>query len=150
MTTVQNDDPTECLLAAQRLAVNTLYRAFNDKNPDLLDNVLTADWEDIPPAPGQAPGVKGMKPLVAGFITVLPDIKIVIHDLLQVPGRIAVRAEITGTHRGEIFGIPGTGIPVNFSIHEFHEMEGDRIKRTWHQEDWFGFFQQVGQFPSIK
>ncbi|XBS69772.1 ester cyclase [Acerihabitans sp. KWT182] len=49
---------------------------------------------------------------------------IVILDIIQVAGRAAVRAEITGTHLGPLFGIPATGKKVRFSIHEFHEFEG--------------------------
>ncbi len=73
--------------------------------------------------------------------------RITVHDMLQEPGRIAVRAEITGTHRGEIFGIAPTGKHVSFRLHEFHTLDGERITTTWHMEDWFGLFLQLGQFP---
>lgn len=39
----------------ERRAVETIYRAFNDKDPDLLDRVVSDDWQDIPLAPGQGP-----------------------------------------------------------------------------------------------
>jgi predicted ester cyclase len=45
-----------------------------------------------------------------------PDLSIVIHDLVQVPGRIAVPAEIAGTHRGTLFGIAATGKRVSFRL----------------------------------
>ena len=136
-------------LHAERQAVETLYRAFSDKNPDLLDIAVTPDWDDIPLAPGQGPGPEGLKPIIRGFIEALPDVHITIHDLIQVPGRIGVRAEITGTHRGPLFGIPATGKKVSFRLHEFHELDGQRITRTWHLEDWFGLFQQLGAFPAL-
>ena len=72
-----------------------------------------------------------------------------IHDLLQLPGQIAVRAEITGTHQGELFGIAATGKQVSFRLHEFHQLDGQRITTTWHMEDWFGLFMQLGQFPAL-
>ena len=40
-------------LRAERQAVETLYRAFSDQNPDLVDKAVTPDWKDIPLAPGQ-------------------------------------------------------------------------------------------------
>lgn len=134
-------------LAAQRQAVETLYRAFNEKNPDLVNEAVSADWQDIPLAPGQAPGPEGIKPVIAMLIAALPDLSITLHDLLQLPDRIAVRAEIRGTHLGELFGIPASGKAVSISLHEFHHLQGDRVTHTWHQEDWFSFFHQVGQFP---
>lgn len=75
--------------------------------------------------------------------------RVTIHDLVQEPGKIGVRAEISGTHQGELFGIPATGKKVNFRLHEFHTLVDGRITATWHMEDWFGLFLQLGQFPSL-
>ncbi|WP_027817561.1 ester cyclase [Paraburkholderia bannensis] len=135
-------------LRAERTAVETLYRAFNEKAPDLVDSVLAPDWEDIPLGPEQGPGPDGIKPIIRSFGEAFPDVQIVIHDLIQVPGQIAVRAEITGTHRGELFGIAPTGKRVSFRLHEFHALDGQRVTTTWHMEDWFGLFQQLGRFPA--
>ncbi|KVR92190.1 ester cyclase [Burkholderia vietnamiensis] len=135
-------------LRIERVAVETLYRAFSDNDPDLVDTVLAPDWEDIPLAPGQGPGPAGIKPIIGSFAQAFPDVRIVIHDIVQVPGQIAVRAEITGTHRGELFGIAPTGKQVSFRLHEFHALDGQRVATTWHMEDWFGLFLQLGQFPT--
>ncbi|SCZ39155.1 MULTISPECIES: ester cyclase [Burkholderia] len=135
-------------LRIERVAVETLYRAFSDNDPDLVDTVLAPDWEDIPLAPGQGPGPAGIKPIIGSFAQAFPDVRIVIHDMVQVPGQIAVRAEITGTHRGELFGIAPTGKQVSFRLHEFHALDGQRVATTWHMEDWFGLFLQLGQFPT--
>ncbi|HDR9092653.1 ester cyclase [Burkholderia vietnamiensis] len=135
-------------LRIERVAVETLYRAFSDNDPDLVDTVLAPDWEDIPLAPGQGPGPAGIKPIIGSFAQAFPDVRIVIHDIVQVPGQIAVRAEITGTHRGELFGIAPTGKQVRFRLHEFHALDGQRVATTWHMEDWFGLFLQLGQFPT--
>lgn len=135
-------------LRAERLAVETLYRAFSEQNPDLVDTVLAPDWEDIPLGPGQGRGPEGIKPIIQSFGEAFPDVRIVIHDLIQVPGRIAVRAEINGTHRGELFGIAPTGKHVSFRLHEFHALNGTHVTTTWHMEDWFGLFLQLGQFPA--
>ncbi|MGC6857157.1 ester cyclase [Pseudomonas aeruginosa] len=134
-------------LHAERLAVETLYRAFSEKNPDLVDAVLSPDWDDIPLAPGQGPGPEGIKPIIRSLGQAFPDVRITLHDLVQVPGKIAVRAEISGTHQGELFGIAPTGKQVSFRLHEFHVLDGQRVTTTWHMEDWFGLFLQLGQFP---
>jgi len=49
---------------------------------------------------------------------------------------------------GELFGIAPTGKKVSFRLHEFHTVANGLITTTWHLEDWFGLFQQLGQFPS--
>jgi len=132
---------------AERQAVEKLYQAFSLQNPDLVDEAVTPDWNDIPLAPGQTAGPAGLKPIIREFIHAFPDVQIIIHDLIQVPGQIAVRAEITGTHQGTIMGIEATGKSVTFRLHEFHQLNGEHITTTWHMEDWFGLFMQLGQFP---
>jgi predicted ester cyclase len=134
-------------LHAERQAVETLYRAFTDQNPHLVDEVLDPDWDDIPLAPGQGPGPEGIKPIIRSIAQAFPDVRITIRDMVQEPGRIGVRAEISGTHQGELFGIAPTGKQVSFRIHEFHTLVGNRVTKTWHMEDWFGLFLQLGQFP---
>ncbi|MDE1187790.1 MAG: ester cyclase [Pantoea sp.] len=134
-------------LMAERQAVEKLYQAFSLQNPDLVDEAVTPEWDDIPLAPGQTAGPAGLKPIIREFIHAFPDVQIIIHDLIQVPGQIAVRAEITGTHQGTIMGIEATGKSVSFRLHEFHQLNGERITTTWHMEDWFGLFMQLGQFP---
>lgn len=135
------------LTTAQQLAIETLYRAFNEQNPDLLEDALVADWQDIPLGPGQQPGLAGMKPIVAMFGAAFPDVKITVQDMFGRDGRAAVRAQITGTHLGEFFGIAPTGKPIAIAIHEFHTLTADRITHTWHLEDWFGMLNQIGAWP---
>jgi steroid delta-isomerase-like uncharacterized protein len=135
------------LTTAQQQAIETLYRAFNEQNADLLELAIVPDWQDIPLGPGQQPGREGMKPIIAMLIAAFPDVKITVQDMFGCDGRAAVRAQITGTHRGEFVGIPATGKPIAIAIHEFHTLTADRITHTWHLEDWFGMLHQVDAWP---
>ena len=132
--------------------VATFNRAFSG-DTDLLDRVVTPDWEDIPLNPGQGPG-PGPKPTIKGVGESFTDVEIVVHDVIDGRGsdgngKGGVRAEMRGTHTGALFGIPATGQAVRIPIHEFHDVHDGRLARTWHLEDWFGFFNQVGQAPHI-
>ena len=130
--------------------LQTFYRAFSDKKPDLLDEAVAPDWEDIPLAPGQGPGPGGLKPVLREFVAAFPDLRIDVEDVIGSHGRVGVRAKLTGTQRGEFFGIPVTNKPISIAIHEFHEIEDGRIKRTWHLEDWFGMLRQLGAWPPAR
>ncbi|ANI81556.1 ester cyclase [Kosakonia oryzae] len=136
-------------LVREREAVEKIYQAFSLQNPDLLDEAVTPDWQDIPLAPGQAAGPQGLKPIIRSFIAAFPDVQIVVQDLMQLPGKIAVRAEITGTHQGTFMGMEATGKFVRIRLHEMHELNGERVTKTWHMEDWFGLFMQLGKLPSL-
>lgn len=127
-------------------ALETFYRAFSG-NPELLDDAVTPDWQDIPLAPGQQSGRDGMKPLIGAFGAAFTDVKVTLLEIIGAPGRAAVRAVITGTHTGEWFGVPPTGKAFEMPIHEFHAIENGRLTHTWHLEDWLGWFSQVGAWP---
>lgn len=138
---------TSALTVAQKRSLETFYRAFSDKNPSLLNEAVTLDWQDIPLAPGQGAGPEGLKPLMQMLFTALPDVRIIIDDVIAQPDRAGVRARMSGTHQGEIFGLQPTGKPVSIALHEFHHFKHDRISHTWHLEDWFGMLHQIGAWP---
>jgi predicted ester cyclase len=126
----------------ERRAVETLYRAVGGEL-DLLDEVLTPDWEDIPMAPDQQPGPAGLKLVIERFHASFADARVVLHDVIGASGRVAVRGELTGTHRAEFLGVAATGKPSSITIHEFHHLENGRIVRSWHLEDLFGWIQRM-------
>lgn len=115
------------------LAVRIFYKAF-EGDADLLDEAVVPGWQDIPLAPHQVPGREGMKLLIAGFRAAFPDAHVMIHEIISAPGRVAVRAEITGTHAGAWFGIAPTGRSFRLALHEFHTLENGRLTHTWHLE----------------
>ncbi len=50
-------------------------------NPDLLYEVCTPDWQDIPLAPGQAPGPEGLKyQIVFVFLKTFPDLELIVLE----------------------------------------------------------------------
>ena len=138
---------TSALPVAQKRSLETFYRAFSDKNPSLLDEAVTSDWQDIPLSPGQGPGPEGFKPLMQRFFTAFPDLQIIVDDVIAQPDRAGVRARMVATHYGEIFDLQPTGKPISIVLHEFHHFDGDRITHTWHLEDWFGMLHQLGAWP---
>ena len=126
--------------------LRTFYKAF-EGHPDLLDESVVTDWQDIPLAPGQAPGRDGFKPVMAAFSKAFSDIKVEIVDVIGGTHKAAVRAVITGRHVGEWFGVAPTGREFSLPIHEFHAFDNGRITHTWHMEDWLGWFAQIGAWP---
>jgi len=127
--------------------LKTFYRAFAGQ-PELLDDCVTADWQDIPLAPGQATGREGAKPLIEGLTTVFAELRIEILEVIGGPNRAAVRAVMRGRHVGELFGVAPSQKKFALPIHEFHAFENGRLTRTHHMEDWMGWLAQVGAVPN--
>jgi predicted ester cyclase len=137
-------------------SINTLIGTFYDAvsgQTELLDAVITEDWEDIPLGPGQEPGRAGARTLIEGLTKVFRDLRVVVEEIIDArgddgDGMVGVRARMYGVHTGELFGIAPTGRETEIRTHDFHEVVGGRIVRTHHMEDWFSWFQQVGSWPS--
>lgn len=137
-------DASHALTAREVLSIQTLYRAFTENKPDLLDEACTPDWQDIPLLPGQGPGPNGLKEIMPLFISAFPDLAIIVHEIVGCSARAGVRASIVGTHLGSIFGVAPTGQRVDIALHEFHHLQEGRISHTWHLEDWFGMLNRLG------
>ena len=129
---------------AQQAAIETLYRAFNTGEPDLLDHVLTDDWQDFPLAPGQKPGRDGVKPMIEAFRAAFADVAFAPQEMIICGDRAAVRLTLSGRHVGAWMGVPATGRSFEIPMHELHHLDGHRITRTWHIEDWAGWREQIG------
>jgi predicted ester cyclase len=132
--------------------IGTFYDAVSGK-AELLDAVITDDWDDIPLGPGQEPGRAGARSLIEGFNKVFSDVRIVVEEIIDARGAdengmVGVRANMYGVHTGEFFGIAPTGRETEVRTHDFHEIMDGRIVRTHHMEDWVSWFQQVGSWPS--
>jgi predicted ester cyclase len=132
--------------------IGTFYEAASGK-PELLDAVIADDWEDIPLGPGQEPGLAGARILVEGFSKTFSDLRFVVEEIVDGTGddgngTVAVRGRLHGVYSGELFGIAPTGRETELRTHDFHQIVDGRIVRTHHMEDWLGWFQQVGSWPS--
>ncbi len=132
------------LSAAERAAIETLYRAFNTGDAGLLDRALAQDWLDIPLGPGQPPGRDGLKPMVQAFRAAFAEVRFTPQEVTGSNGRAAVRLTLTGRHVGEWMGVAPTGREFEIAMHEMHHFADGRITQTWHLEDWAGWREQVG------
>jgi predicted ester cyclase len=132
--------------------IDAFYEAASGKT-ELLDAVITEDWEDIPLGPGQGPGRAGARSLIEGLNEVFSDLRFVVEEIIDARGDdgngiVGVRAKLHGVHTGEFFGIAPTGRETEVRTHDFHEIVDGRIVRTHHMEDWVSWFHQVGGWPS--
>jgi steroid delta-isomerase-like uncharacterized protein len=131
---------------AHRKNVSLWYGAFSKKDPALLDRILSKDWVEIPPAPGQLPGPAGAKQILVELTTAFPDLDIKIEEVLQEGSKVIVRSTISGTQRGALMGFPAKNRKMSIQAIDIHEFKDGKIVRTWHTEDWISGFHQLGVF----
>lgn len=127
-----------------RLLRDQIERLWGAGDLGLVDANYAADVIDHMPIPGQPQGRPALKDVVAQFRTALPDMKIRLHGTLAA-GEIGVDFwTLEGTHRGPLFGLPGSGRTVRFSGIDMIRVRDGRIAELWHVEEMLHFEQQLG------
>lgn len=113
----------------------------------LLADIATEDYLEHDPLPGQGSGLAGLTERVtmlreglAGTYTV--------EDVIAEGDRVAVRWTETGTHRGEIAGMPPTGNRFTISGIDIYRASDGKLAEHWHVIDMLSLLQQLGFVPS--
>jgi predicted ester cyclase len=95
-------------------------------------------------------GLEGNREIVTLFHRSFPDVRWHIVDLIAEGDTVAMRLVMTGTHRGEFFGMAPTGRQVQVEgIHLLRIREGKVVEHQGVNDD-LGFMQQLGAVPAIR
>jgi steroid delta-isomerase-like uncharacterized protein len=86
----------------------------------------------------------------AGIWASVPDAHVELDDAFEGPGdRVAARLTMTGTHEGELMGVPASHRPFSFGIITILRFDGDgRIAERWNVADFLSMLQQIGAVPA--
>lgn len=98
--------------------VRRLFDAINGQDYETLSEVVSSDY--IYRSPGeQISGSEGLRELVAAYHRGFPDLELTIEDMFGEGDRVATLFTFSGTHLGELMGIPATGkrVSVHGTIH---------------------------------
>src|SRR5262249_27508600 len=82
---------------------------WNANNLDVYDELVTDDFVDHQALPGLPPGREGFKGLNVMFRSAFPDVWVEISNVVAEEDKVGCRWVSTGTHTGDLFGIPPTG-----------------------------------------
>ena len=76
------------------------------------------------------------------------DIRVAVEDQVAERDKVVSRWTATGTHTGDLMGIPPTGRRVDISGVTINRFSGGKIVEDWYQSDDLGMMQQLGVVPS--
>ena len=91
--------------------------------------------------PMTKPEVTGM---YRGLHDALEGIHIEVHDVIEEGDRLSARATMSGTHRGELFGVPGTGVHVVQPVITHLRFVDARCVERWSVADTLAVLLQIG------
>ena len=121
------------------------YEAINQNNLDALDEVVASDITDHDPAPGQAPGLEGVKQWFSSMHTAFPDFQMNVEDMIAEGDKVVARVSLSGTHQGEFMGIDPTGNRVTITGIDILRINAEgKIVEHWGNFDDLSMMQQLG------
>jgi steroid delta-isomerase-like uncharacterized protein len=124
------------------------FSVFEQGNIDLLDELLAPDYVNHTPATPDLPtGPEGVKGVVSMFRSGMPDLKVVIEDMIAEGDKVATRYTLEGTHEGELFGVPPTGQRLSIKSFTVERVSDSKIRDHWRVSDNLDMMQQLGIFP---
>jgi steroid delta-isomerase-like uncharacterized protein len=97
--------------------------------------------------PGIPPNVN-TKQIFSSLRIAMPDFETKIEDLVAEGDKVALRITWSGTHKGDMMGIPATGKHVKVTEMQFYRIEDEKIAERWVEADLFGMLQQMGLVPT--
>jgi steroid delta-isomerase-like uncharacterized protein len=101
-----------------------------------------------PPFPGAPDGPEGMRQAAKIFRAALPDWHSDLDRLVAEGDVVVEMFTASGTHRGELFGVPGTGRTLSLRGVNVWRIDGGRIVERWGYLDQLGLLQQLGLAPA--
>jgi predicted ester cyclase len=131
---------------AARAAVAPFYKALNaefaNDSAALIRQATATDWvscrgNDVCNSRDEV--IAG----VAQRLKSVPDLRWEIKDVLVSANQVTVRGEATGTPAGEFMGAPRTGKSFKVMSIDVHTIEGGKMVRSYHIEDWIGAVRQL-------
>lgn len=127
-------------MSAENKAV--LRRFFKDVleggNVSAVGQIVAHDFVDHQPAPGQGPGVEGVKQFVAGVRGGLSHLRVELEHVVAEGDLVASHVTISGLHTGDLFGMPPSGKDVTIRISDIVRMQNGKVTERWGVEDLSG------------
>lgn len=113
-----------------------------------IDRFFAEDFVENEAFPGQDTTRETPKQMFSMVFAGLPDFRATVHDIIEDGDNVAVRLTFSGTHEGELMGVPASGQRVEFDVIDIHQFRGDKIVAHWGITDMAGMMAQMGAAPN--
>jgi steroid delta-isomerase-like uncharacterized protein len=126
--------------------IKKVVHEFNQRNLDILDEVCSPDFVYHGPSNPDWDR-ESIKAGLGMMQNSIPDMKIVLEDIVATPEKVAYRISMQGTHLGELWGVQPTGKKITRTGMLIDHFSDGKIVEEWQWMDWLGLMQQLGLIP---
>ena len=128
-----------------KAVMRRFWEVWEQGDIDRLDELLAPDYVNHTlAAPDLPPGPEGVKEVVSMFRSGMPDLRVVIADMIAEGDRVATRYALEGTHGGDLFGVAPTGRHLSIKSMTIERLSGGKIVEHWRVTDELDMMRQLG------
>ena len=130
---------------ANKAIARKFLQMFELGDPGIADEIVAVDYlnHDAPDAIGR----EGVKALLNAFSNAMPDAEVGLAYQVAEGDKVVSRYTWSGTHQGDIFGVPATGKHVSWTATAALRIADGQIREAWLNWDQWGLMQQFGVVP---
>jgi len=142
---VSNSCPPAPAAQNKQIVQRYFTEVWNSGKLDVLDELLDPQYiNHTPSTPNPPPGPAGLKPIVAAIRKAFPDLHYEIQDLIVNDSMAVARVIMTGTHTGDLFGLPPTGKKIAVNQINIEKIRHGKIVEHWRVTDELTLMKQIG------
>lgn len=131
-------------MEAHKAAVRRLFDETNKGNLEFMDELLSPDFKSIGGAGFQdLEGPAAFKELTLTFMRSFPDLHFKIEEIIAEGDDVLTWGTLSGTHKGDFYGIPPTGHRVSWTGCVILRFRGDQIFARYQEFDAMGLMAQM-------
>lgn len=124
-----------------------LYELMNAGQAEMIGGLVTEDYLEHDPLPGQGTGREGAIDRFSILVGALAP-HFTVEDVIAEGDRVVVRWTNAGTHVGEFAGIPATGRTFEIAGIDIYRLDGELLAEHWHVVDQLAMLGQLGLLPA--
>jgi steroid delta-isomerase-like uncharacterized protein len=137
--------PTPQLQEQNKQVVRQFFELLDRHDTEKMGQLLVSTTNySFKPSGTPALDWNGHKRLLSAVNRAFPDLNHNIKDIVAEGDKVAVRLNVTGTHKGEFQGIAPSGRKLSLDEMAFLTIIDGRITKGWITSDTMGFMQQIG------
>jgi steroid delta-isomerase-like uncharacterized protein len=118
---------------------------WNKGDLDVIDELIADEAViTVIGAPEPVRGPRGFREFVAMYRTAFPDLRLTVDEQVGEGEIVVTRWTATGTHEGDLMGIPATGKQATTAGININRISGGKLVQGWGLFDQLGLLQQLG------
>ena len=121
---------------------------WNQHNLAVIDEMILPEFVDHSLPAGSPQGPEGARQFAQVYLTAFPDTHLDFHETVREGDTVVLRWTATGTHSGDLAGIPPTGKKMILPGLTLWRFQGGKFIESWNLFNQLTLLQQIGAFPA--